>query len=212
MTRTTVIPTSRESGPIPRASNPSREAHPPRASSRIAALTEGVRRCHFAASPRSPGSFQPVYGTSWLDSPQLESDKRLSAGRDAGACPAAISFRGDTLPCTTWALKPGEMTIECPLRPIPSPPADSGWATDSPSEALRDGPPIDTNRSRRPRDSREGGPVGAGNRERWVPTMGKPKRPAVPEGVGRTFEDLLRSIRGIDAELAARPGVPSTSA
>jgi len=42
--------------------------------------------------------------------------------------------------------------------------------------------------------------------------MGKPERPAVAEGVGRTFEDLLRSIRGIDAELAARPGVPSTSA
>ena len=36
--------------------------------------------------------------------------------------------------------------------------------------------------------------------------MGKPKRPAVPEGVGRTFEDLLRSIRGIDAELAAQAG------
>jgi hypothetical protein len=36
--------------------------------------------------------------------------------------------------------------------------------------------------------------------------MSKPKRPAVPEGVGRTFDDLLRSIRGIDAELAAQAG------
>src|SRR6185437_10951663 len=119
-----------------------------------------------------------------------------SVTESAGAGPAAISLRGDALPWTTWALKPEEMAIECPLRPIPSLPAESGRATDSPSEALPDGPPVDTNRSRRPRDSRHGGPVGAGNRQEWVPSMGKPERPAVAEGVGRTFEDLLRSIRG----------------
>ena len=36
--------------------------------------------------------------------------------------------------------------------------------------------------------------------------MSKAKRPAVPQGVGSTFDDLLRSIRGIDAELAAQAG------
>jgi predicted nuclease of restriction endonuclease-like (RecB) superfamily len=36
--------------------------------------------------------------------------------------------------------------------------------------------------------------------------MSKAKRPAVPEGVGLTFEGLVRSIRGVDAELAAQAG------
>ena len=36
--------------------------------------------------------------------------------------------------------------------------------------------------------------------------MSKTKRPAGSEGVGLTFEGLVRSIRGVDAELAAQAG------
>src|SRR4051812_41183965 len=44
------------------------------------------------------------------------------------------------------------------------------------------------------------------DREDFIQRMSKAKRPAVPEGVGLTFEGLVRSIRGVDAELAAQAG------
>ena len=36
--------------------------------------------------------------------------------------------------------------------------------------------------------------------------MSKAKRPAVPQGIGLTFERLVRSLRGVAAELAAQAG------
>src|SRR5438034_10946711 len=38
------------------------------------------------------------------------------------------------------------------------------------------------------------------------PPMSKAKKPAAPQRVGLSFDDLARSIRGVDAELAAQAG------
>lgn len=89
-------PKSQPVGSIPPASNSHPETQPPRTSTMICRLTEGVRRGHFATSSRSAPAVQTSCRHPVGQSSQVQPQKGVLEQAVAGAIPAAFDNRIST--------------------------------------------------------------------------------------------------------------------